>query len=338
MKKLFKNKRLISGLVALMLGVAILVMSLSFAWFFDEDEDESPGIITIGSLKIHAKLVDPDNPDNGLVPDPQQSYPETTRYHDQIGKVWSTGSIDAMVQVNFEIDYPAGYSAMNYDLPPVKFTFKDGGVPAPTAADEAKAWPLCVWIGVDDDGETLATYAWYEGADGKYYVSMLGAGTPDYANDVLHFGYDIDFPEPDFDNGLWNKQGDPFSFIVRLTAKGVQLLPLQAQVDYFNSIRDSSVPELVEGPAFVETNSGAKYFNLVNPAILVINVDSEELEYGFYPSPYAPFDPGYDTIWPEGVVSPFSASDIHVVAKLIQGLPECQLKADLAAVYGVSIG
>jgi len=336
MKTLLKNKKLISGLLALMLGVAILVMSLSLAWFVSEDDDVS-GTITIGSLGIVVTLVDQLD-----ASDPIDIYPETEYYFNQLAKVQKKGSIDAFVQINFQ----AIEAANGGIVPPVDFTVLEAGIP-PIAGipAPARAYPLGLW----SDSNYITDYAWYAGADGRYYVEMMGSpgGAAFYANDELHFGYNIEFREPKISN-LLNDLTEPYSFDVKVSAKAVQCFPMAARVDYFNSIRSSADPALVldtvsytVGGVTISYDdvldpSGNPYFNALLDHVIVVDKANKTV-YDAATGAYLPFY----SIEPEGVWAPFSAGsgpDLVAIAKVVNNLPEGALKFALAAKYGIVIG
>jgi len=329
MKKLLKNKRLISGLVALMLGAAILVMSLSLAWFYDSDTDESSGVITIGSLKIKAALVD------DVLQDRRNTYPKTTEYYGKVAKIWKEGSIDAMVQVKLEA---LGCNPQSMDLP-VIFDVLDKGYKSPGSKGYAKTWPLGVWYFPDNSYACI----WYEGGDGNLYVEIQGGDDthnfpPDiladqqggdtslYPNYDLHIAYNIEFPESArdadrwFDNADYNLLVEPYTFKVQISADGVQAFPELAREEYF-----------------------ATTFDILNDDY-VLSIEYDALTGLYTATSIGAVDPGWDQINPEGDgmgVVPFSASsgpDLVKIAKLVQSLQDGTSKTALAAKYGITIG
>jgi len=338
MKTLLKNKRLISGLVALMLGVAILVMSLSLAWFTSEDEDTS-GTITIGSLKVYTELID-------LYPDdsnPNDAYPESEHYKWQLAKLWKKGSIDAFVQINLEAVLPA-QAGPDVEVPPVELVIREDGIPngaprndpdvmAGTHGHGARAYPLGLWM--DLDGE--CSYAWFIGADGKYYVEMCGAGK-NYANDELHIGYSILFPEDKLTNPKYNDLEEPYQFDVNLKVKGVQAFPETARIDYFGADLDAGVPpmtgevEVIDDFITIVTpwdkTNGVPWFTMMLDHIVIVDRANEK---------------AYDAalgieLYPDGENwSAFSAGgngpDLAAIAKVAEALPAGAVKAALLAKY-----
>ena len=218
MKTLLKNKKLLSGLVATMLGVAILVMSISLAWFTSEDKADA-GPISLGSFGVKT-LLEPIEDLGG-----KWGFPGSDVYYNQVGKVWKLGSIDGFVKVQLTIAGETDY------VGPIYAQIKEDGVPG-------RAYPLGIWIedpdyveqnGAPKPGDKLVAYMWYIGQDGEYYVEIIG----EPGDDELHFGYDIIFP-------TWmTLPNDPLTpdlkFKVFSNVYGVQWYPFQARLDYFGA-------------------------------------------------------------------------------------------------------
>ena len=228
MKTLLKNKRLISGLVATTLGVAILVMSLSFAWF--TSDGSAANTITLGSLKVTGGFY-------SLNEQGDQNYPGTQYYHDQAAWLKKDGNLQGFVQLDMygilTQDPALGNGSGKVDW----VSIKEEGVPAFTNSAgvdiPAKAHELGVWYNLANDD----CYTWFIGADGKYYVEIDG-------NDRIHVGYDVDIPT-DLGNA-W--QGAALE--IKFDWLAVQARPQEAAVEVFGS----AVPKMVMG--FIDEGMG----------------------------------------------------------------------------------
>ncbi|MCL2151890.1 MAG: hypothetical protein FWH57_02855 [Oscillospiraceae bacterium] len=227
MKKLMKNKRTITGLVAMTLGVAILLMGLSLAWF------TSSGGGTVNTIELGTLIVDGDLEieDAGLV----FNYPGTEVYYEGVAWIKNVGSLNALCQLDIKTTiYDADAQGVvtwgpvedatkaRVEIIEDETTFINDPFGAATVlkkTHELGTWGIYYPLSGDFD-----SYNWLVGADGKYYVQMFG-------NDDLHFAYNLILdPSLYGDSTVANPKADyQGSFVdVQLKWNAVQADPLAA--------------------------------------------------------------------------------------------------------------
>ena len=190
MKKLFKNKKLMAGVITVMVGITILLAGIAYAWFFGSGIDETNATGETDDMDVVCSLdADTEVFYRAIVPGDEM---------DGIGwiqpeglKVWN-GSTGMLVKLNFdEIQLtdaagdPVPLLADSSDPTTAVITLglKEDGY-YDDYIDMQTAFPMGCWYGTDANGDWVM-YQWCKGDDGDYYVEIFG-------NDTLHFGYTVE--------------------------------------------------------------------------------------------------------------------------------------------------
>ena len=302
MKTLLKNKKMISGLVATTLGVAILVMSLSVAWF--SSGGSSTTSITLGQLSVDGQLY-------SLGDDVDQNYPGTNWYEGRAGWLQKGGNLSAFTQLDLTVfvRQNPGYGTWEGYANDWLTVIEDG------ITDMVH--PLGTWIGIGD----AVRYIWFTGHDGKYYVEMDG-------NDRLHFAYDLEIP-------TWLKNDFQAAAVsVNFNWDAVQARPdPEAIVDYFN------IPDLVI--ADLEFDIGGFKFIAPGPAILGTTNAAGVNEPFFKIIDNLVMYPPVNGLNANGDGTTFSTfssgpSALEALADYVQSLEDGWLKYSLCEAYGIA--
>lgn len=185
--KILKNKRMLTGLIASLIGLSVLMTGLSLAWFTNSGAQPNSGVdlstlgVTVGLQKESFGIMYPGQ-----------------NYIDNIASIRNYGNIQTLVQLDLIADVLIRSDADGNPLPESQYyTIRapkelftiveqekgasrligfDGGKPV----YETLAHPLGDWFKPDFS-------SWYHWGvlDGKLYVAMDG-------NDELRFAYTID--------------------------------------------------------------------------------------------------------------------------------------------------
>jgi len=269
---LFGNKKMMTGVIAIMVGITILLAGLALAWFTSGGTDT--GTINFGTIGVFATLDIPNN-DLGAF----QGYPVKDGFMNQIGWVESTGTLDALVEFNLSVIVDGWYVADPAgDVLGLEFVVE--GVPG-------KAYPFGYWA--DFSSSNIAdwgVYLWQMGTNGKTYLWTAG-------NDILHFGYNVLIDGANMGD---NFQGTKVDF--NLNWDAVQAMPNDAIIDFVADIVDY-VDDPITGFSYYEDANGDEFFidfedatgniifiiydgsNPLNPPISPFSVDTRTFEEKF---------------------------------------------------------
>ena len=180
MRVLFGSKKLRTGVIATLVGVAILLTGLTYAYFSSRGSADV-GKVTVGSLRVVATLEDADDAFMG---------PGYTQ-DGFIGTIQNKGTLEALTKIDFGYNItiksdgngdpldPADYYPAPADQQYIKVRLLEEGYQSPVDEDRY-AHELGLWIN-NTNGNS---YIWTNGADGNCYIIMVGS-------DVLHFAYEI---------------------------------------------------------------------------------------------------------------------------------------------------
>lgn len=172
MKKLFKNKKITTGIVATTAGVTVLLASLSLAWFISSGS-VAANTITMGTLDVTASL---GAHEIGV------SEPGMDHYN-QIGKIQNLGNLPTLVKLSLDSEITmADGTAGNAGLVDLELQLagSDGKFVPSGFGYDVKAHELGMWFDFDKNN----VYMWGE-LDGDIYIAMQG-------DDELHFAYTVD--------------------------------------------------------------------------------------------------------------------------------------------------
>ena len=180
MRKLFGSKKLRTGVIATLVGVAILLTGLTYAYFSSKGSADV-GSVTVGSLRVVATLEDTDDALMG---------PGYTQ-DGLIGTIQNKGTLEALTKIDFGYNItiksdgngdpldPADYYPAPADQQYIKVRLLEEGYQSPYDPDRY-THELGLWLN-NTNGNV---YLWTLGADGNTYIIMAG-------NDELHFAYEI---------------------------------------------------------------------------------------------------------------------------------------------------
>jgi len=165
MKAIFRNKRL-TGAIAIMVGVTILLAGFAFAWFTSGGVANA-GTVTLARVSVTGWVEDLDL-DPGVVLTPGQSSGE---FEDLLGWIQSDSTIPVLVRLNLNYQWTNQYGVVVTE--PLGIAIREDGA-------AGRAWPLGAWY----DLNTEAVYLWFFDDEDNIYVWMWG-------NDRLHFVWDL---------------------------------------------------------------------------------------------------------------------------------------------------
>jgi len=180
MKVLFGNNKLRTGVIATLVGVAILLTGLTYAYFSSRGSADV-GNVTVGSLRVVATLEDTDDAVMG---------PGYTQ-DGLIGSIQNKGTLEAITKIDFGYNItiksdgngdpldPTDYYPAPADQQFIKVRLLEEGYESPVDPDRY-THELGMWINAENGN----SYVWTNGADGNTYIIMVGG-------DVLHFAYEI---------------------------------------------------------------------------------------------------------------------------------------------------
>ena len=180
MKTLFRNKKLMTGVITVMVGVTILLAGIAFAWFFGVGGDPGEDFLA-GDMDVVVDL----NLDDDIFWRP--ILPGDT--DEGVGVIYAPDN-NPLPGTDMHFDNP--FTAM-FSVDAAKIVKRDGTLGDPTVltfvVDEkgrdGVAWPLGEWVDFSNaDYTKWSMYNWMKGKDGNYYVEM-------YGNDKLHFAYEV---------------------------------------------------------------------------------------------------------------------------------------------------
>ena len=200
--KLFKNKKVMSGIIASMVGVAILMTGMTFAWFTSSGSVSND--FTMGTLEVQGGLVNAEFP---------VMYPGEVKVNN-IGWIQNTGNLAAFAELDLivEVILANGTVLTNPDVVTVEIQ-KEGNV---LLGSGQKVHPLGFWY--REDGTDF--YIWGKGPNDKLFVTMEG-------NDRLHFAYTVKTDGPGMGNEFMGA-----TVRVRLAWRATQALP-EVTKDFF---------------------------------------------------------------------------------------------------------
>ena len=246
MKRLFKNKKTMMGLIATLVGVTVLLAGLTLAWWSAEDSSDYENIVTFGVMEIEVEIFNPfieqgypgwDSGDRGI-----------------LASVKNTGTFDGLVaKLDFVIEWtddpededswevvPAalaeeilitvvedGRAGLVKEL----WEVEAGARVKKGEIEDYKVHELGGWFLFDNDADfnLLAFYNWSE-IDGSLFVTMDGdsyARPATVGNHELHFAYDIELGK-DLDEEFMGK-----AIKVTIDAKATSAFPDGAAEDVF---------------------------------------------------------------------------------------------------------
>jgi hypothetical protein len=228
--KLFKNKKTMTGIIASLVGLSVLMGGISLAWFTSAGSVANNDI-TMGRLNVQVTL------DREVF---ELGYPGID-FVDNIAKVQSLGNLPTMVQIDLNAEVTIRSDANGNPLPQAEWRT----VPAPanlfTISPQVEgateiislpgggtvvntlARPLGMWWGITSSGDWF-NYTWGS-YDGKMYLVI---DEPAGMNRELRFAYTINTNGPAMTNEYQNA-------VVKLNIdwKATQLMPDEAVEDIF---------------------------------------------------------------------------------------------------------
>jgi len=251
MKKFLGSKKLMVSAITVMAGAVILLAGLTLAWFVSEGA--SSGGIVMGRIDVNASLGTL-NYDWPQVPD--------VAGQEHVGTVQNNGNVEALVQLKMFATDANGYVWNN---PAIVLEVAEDGIEAGffdmIDAEDRNARPLGIWV--SDTG----LYQWMKGADGNYYVYILG-------NDILHFGYNYGvvggIPGVNYGELMGAEVNANLDWLA------VQSVPTPAVIDTFDGIEGyfeikDAYGFLIEG--YYTDENGNPFFTPFTEEIVVIDAD-----------------------------------------------------------------
>jgi hypothetical protein len=183
MKTLFRNKKLMTGVITVMVGITILLAGIAFAWFFGasgnfDEEFEAGDMGAVAKFDLKDKVLNrPILPGDKELGVGELSVPAGVKMHLENPMI-------VMLDVSASKVIAKDGTALPTDV--INFIIDEDGV-------DGEAWPLGMWIDVGDpvDLSTAKIYTWMKGNgdkdiyDNKIYVEMMGG-------DTLHYGFEIE--------------------------------------------------------------------------------------------------------------------------------------------------
>ena len=231
--KLFKSKKVMSGLIASMVGVAILMTGMTFAWFTSSGSAASD--FSMGTFGVQAELVDAEFPIMN---------PGEVKFNN-IGWVRNTGNLAAVAELSLTVEVVLADGTVQTNPPAVSIELqKDGST---SSFPGQKVHPLGAWYRVVGP----EFYIWGKGPGDKLFVAMDG-------NDKLHFAYTVKTNGPAMGNEYMGA-----TIRVRLAWRATQVVPEGAFSDFFGFAFDAVDWDYFE--TFVELPSSVP-FSLRTPA------------------------------------------------------------------------
>ena len=220
---MFKNKRMMSGLIAALVGLTILLTGLSLAWFTSSGSVFN-NTIKAGGFEVIATL---DPTEFGI------TYPGH-KIPDNLGRIRRAGNLPTLARLSFNVEVVIKSDKDGKALPENEwYTVKnpddvyvvvqeDGAsrkvnIPGFGVVTEVLAHKMGDWVRPDFS----RWYHWGKGPDGNYYVVLDG-------DDNLRFAYTVETDGPKMGNVYKNAAVD-----VKLDWLATQLMPDEAIEDVF---------------------------------------------------------------------------------------------------------
>jgi len=230
MKAIFRNKRLTTGAIAIMVGVTILLAGIAFAWFTSSGSS-TPGTVTMGTLIVEADFLSEDFV--STIPlYPGMTYPWL---EDLRVSVQSKGTLAALAQLDLNaVVTLAGAQEPKASTEAVIAELLVDG-------NDDDLLPLGLWLDANDPDPTKwATYIWmYDEKDPNViYVSLDG-------NRELEFGFSVVTVGEKMGNEYQGAKID-----VNLAYEGVQMLPDAAITAAFPQLGANPLAALSFFPGF----------------------------------------------------------------------------------------
>ena len=260
--KQFKNKKMMTGIIASLVGVSILMTGLTLAWFTSTG-NVSSNDINLGTLKVVGEL---------LTTNEVNMLPGVS-IDNNIGWIQNLG-MDALAQLKFDIevtkkstldadgnavpiDNPDDYIKV-VNPPEVWLEIQEDGYATPAIGPfpaEVIAHPLGVWMRDASADGTMEFYTWAKvGApDNRLFVAMGG-------NDKLHFAYSIK------NNGAaMNNSWQGATVNVKFTWDAIQISPDAAIFDRFGANLSDILFWELPGVVFLTASDASPFqpFNIV---------------------------------------------------------------------------
>lgn len=177
----FSNIEVMSGLIASLLGVTILLTSLTLAW--PVSSDSATNDIKFGSLKVEAGLLEYQHP----IMEPGEDK------RNNIGWVQNLGNLPVIARLDFTVQVELSDGTVLMNPREVSVKLQENGTTYSFTGTPAK--PFGLWYREDN----FNYYAWFKGPDDKLYVVMDGS-------DRLNFAYTISTDdgaiEPEFQDAV----------------------------------------------------------------------------------------------------------------------------------------
>jgi len=232
MKALFKNKKLMTGVIAVMVGVTILLAGLTMAWFTSSGTGPTTNSVSAGVLRVSADL---GLLEQNMVPIyPGDLIPGVGRLNAEV-----SGRVGALSRLDLSAVVTLADGSWSGETDIITIAFNPDGYDDPYGDTGLKAYPLGCWF--NSVTETMAL--WQKGLDGRIYVVVWGNTDDGGAHgSPLHFAYDVFFDgAKNFAHPVDNNLLQGCTVEASVAWLSTQNLPLAAITDVFPYITDPTV-------------------------------------------------------------------------------------------------
>ena len=232
MKNILRNRKKMTGLIALLVGVTIFFTGLTLAWLTSSDSKISD-IVNAGGLDIVVEL----EPLQAGIVDPDFFLTPGLNYGDNIGTIRRVGNmkdtIRTVAQLKFDVEVLIKRDAAGKLLPQSEWYTRVNPAGVKAVVQEKGAFidygaggiaylahPLGHWYRPAPDN-TFRWYHWGKGSDGNTYVILNG-------DEALRFAYAIET-----DGAVIGNEFKNASMSVKVNVLATQAIPDVALVDVF---------------------------------------------------------------------------------------------------------
>ena len=225
MKTLFRNKKLMTGVITVMVGITILLAGIAFAWFFGANGnfDEKFDAGDMGAEadfdlagKVLSRPVLPGDTERGIG---EITVPNDVVMHNEN---------PMLVRVAVGASEIIAKNGDSLPTDALTFAMDENGEPG-------EAWPLGFWMdvgtGAVPDYLNAKTYLWLKGGDGNVYVEM-------YGDDTLHYAFDIEAVGNKMDNRYLGAKITLGNGIYWIQSRNIEKALAETQVDAVHALVD----------------------------------------------------------------------------------------------------